>query len=98
MRYLLLTLLFMGCDYAPTEHSHETDSTICFSASLNDNYIDPFIGNITCYDNLSDVECSTKGSYLDSSSEYDSCQELCWAFEGIYYCWVDGELFNIPSP
>ena len=27
MRYLwILTLLFMGCDFAPTEHTHENDS------------------------------------------------------------------------
>ena len=76
-KILILALLFMGCDYAPTEHSHEHEHThddgICFtelSALIS-------LGGGTypyyeCYQNRTQFDCSSSNWISDMT-----CEEYC---------------------
>jgi len=63
-KLLIIALLILGCDYAPTEHTHEVDTDVYGCTNqYAENYL--YGSNQTCKENIdSDVGCQDDGSCL----------------------------------
>ena len=74
--YTLLFAFFIGCDYAPTEHSHEHnhDDGVCWDDSAN--IVDGVVMEgvlYTCYTNYSEIDCSGHAFWISDMT----CEEYC---------------------
>ena len=92
-KLLIIALLFWGCDYAPTEHSHVGDG-VCVKR-----YAGPLGTNYSCYEDATDwneKDCLAK-ELNSQNNEYNtyewytmSCDEFC-AIESSYECYINSD-------
>jgi len=70
-KLLIIALLFWGCDYAPTEHTHDEGVCVRYSTSVHSE-IDEF----TCYNypELTHKDCLTANYTWYSNI---TCEEFC---------------------
>ena len=81
IRRLIILLLIVGCDYAPTEHTHEPEpENICVIYELKSLGPGDVIELFRCYTDVSETICSAYYVQDDSlkywGDEY-TCEEYC---------------------
>ena len=85
MRYLLLTLLFMGCDYAPTEHTHPEPKGACTMTVqflvFQDSDLNEY--GLVCKDGLTRSECEDVMAPREFHFYY-TCEEYCDRYDSVY--------------
>ena len=91
-KLIILALLFMGCDYAPTEHTHEHnhDDGVCWDDSAN--IVDGVVMEgvlYTCYTNYSEIDCSGHAFWISDMT----CEEYCAATTNT--CTINEEMPDI---
>ena len=86
-KILIIALLFMGCDYAPTEHSHEHDHDHTHDEYDNGVCI-IYQSPLLCYPNVNIAECLELGETdmgLNSGWQNYTCEWFCENYSSLAY-------------